>query len=84
MRDPTNSESELIKKPGRAHTPAPGCLDAVSEHSVCSNDRNATSVTDIDLRHNSRDDRVIPRPQGVNGVQAPVLSDRTTTPRLAL
>jgi hypothetical protein len=74
----------LIKKPRWAHTPGASCLDAVPQRPVRCDDGNATSVIHVDLRDDGLDDRVITRPQGVNGTQAPVLPGCVALPRLSL
>jgi hypothetical protein len=74
----------LIKKPGRAHARCAGCFDTLPQHPVRRDDCNVTAVTDIDLRHDCVDDRVIPRPLCVDGAQTPVLPGRVALPRRAL
>jgi hypothetical protein len=73
--------SQLIKKPGGAFAPGAGCLDAVAEYPVRGDDGNATQVTDIDLRPDSLDDRIVPRSWGVDRAQPTVLPGRDATPR---
>jgi len=74
----------LIKKRRGTHTSRAGRLDAVPQHPVRSCDGDLTSVTDLNLRDDGLDDRVIPRPGGVDGPQAPILPSRYALPRLAL
>jgi hypothetical protein len=76
--------SQLIKKPRGAGTLGAGSLDAGPKHPVRGDDGYATSVTDVDLRDDSLDDRVITRPRRVDGAQRPVLPGRVALPRLAL
>ena len=76
--------SQLIKKPGRASAFGAGCLDATAQRPVGCDDRNATPVTDIDLRHDGLHDRVIPRRRGVDGAKASVLPGRVASPRDSL
>jgi hypothetical protein len=76
-----DTRSQLIKKPGGSFAPGAGCLDAVAEYPVRGDDGNATQVTDIDLRPDSLDDRIVPRSWGVDRAQPPVLSGRDATPR---
>ena len=77
-------QSQLIKKPGGTHSSGAGCLGSVPEYPVSSDDGNTASVTNIDLRHDGLDDRVVPRPYCVDSAQAPVLSGRDAAPRDAL
>jgi hypothetical protein len=65
----------LTKKPGRAHGPGSGCLDAVPERPI-SGDHGDITIADTGLRLDSFDDRVIPRPLGVEDPQTPVLPGR--------
>jgi hypothetical protein len=74
----------LIKKPRRAHGVGADCLDPIPKPPVRSHYRNATSVTECGLRSHGIDDRIIARPQSVEGTQTPAHSGRIAPPRIAL
>jgi hypothetical protein len=82
--NPDILESQLIKKPGGAHTPSSGRRDAILKRSVRSNDDNVSPVTDLYLRNDGIDDRVISRSRGMYGAQAAVLPGRDAPPGGAL
>jgi hypothetical protein len=73
----------LIKKPGRAHDPGSGCRDAILECTIRSDDGDIT-VVDIDLRSDGLNNRVIPRPLGVDDTQPSVLPGRDASSGSAL
>jgi hypothetical protein len=73
----------LIKKPGRANDAGSGCLDAVLECSIRGDDGDITVIV-IDLRSDGLDNRVIPRPLGVDGPQPTLPPGRDAPSRSAL